>query len=326
MHCSACQHENREEAKFCEACGQKLALTCSACGNPARAGAAFCDTCGTALKTKSKVKKQRSKGKNQSLTPNPQSPLGERRQLTVMFCDLVGSTALSARLDPEELRAVVRDYQHVCGEVIRRFDGHVAQYLGDGEKREQLALGETPNLAARLQGVAEPDTVVVSAVTYRLIEGLFDSEDLGAVELKGIALYDPQQHRALAVLYGGADPGMYCLSGVAFALWNLGYPTQALKRSQEAIDLAQELSHPHSLAFALSLAARVHQLCRREQAAQDLAEVVIALSTEQRLAFWLAWGTTVRGGALVEQGRGEEGIARIHQALTRKICRRRRRC
>jgi predicted ATPase len=132
---------------------------------------------------------------------------------------------------------------------------------------------------------------------------------------QGVALYDPQQHRALAVLYGGADPGVYCLSGVALALWSLGYPAQALKRSQEALSLAQELSHPHSLAFALSLAARVHQFRREGQAAQDLAEVVIALSTEQELAFWLAWGTTVRGGALVEQGQGEEGIAQIHQGL-----------
>jgi predicted ATPase len=132
---------------------------------------------------------------------------------------------------------------------------------------------------------------------------------------QGVALYDPQQHRSLAVLYGGADPGVYCLSGVALALWNLGYPAQALQRSQEALSLAQELSHPHSLAFALSLAARVHQLCREEQAAQELAEAVITLSTEQELAFWLAWGTTVRGGALVEQRQGEEGIAQIHQGL-----------
>src|SRR5262249_12549267 len=145
--------------------------------------------------------------------------------LTVMFCDLVGSTALSEQLDPEELREVVRDYQKACAAVIQRFDGHIAQYLGDGlliyfgyptaheddaqravrtglgiveglhhlnrklahpvqvrigihtgpvvvgemgggRRREKLALGETPNLAARLQGVATPDTVVVSTDTY----------------------------------------------------------------------------------------------------------------------------------------------------------------
>ena len=152
----------------------------------------------------------------------------ERRQLTVMFCDLVGSTALSTQLDPEELREVVQPYQETCTAVIQRYDGYIAQYLGDGllvyfgypaaheddaqravrtsleivevlqvsttslltapsasphwhshgvscsggdwqqRQREVLALGETPNLAARLQGLAEPDTVVISAATSPL--------------------------------------------------------------------------------------------------------------------------------------------------------------
>ena len=183
--------------------------------------------------------------------PAPRSADGERRQLTVMFCDLVGSTALSAQLDPEELQEVVRAYQETCTEVIRRYDGYVAQHLGDGllvyfgypaaheddaaravrtgleivgairgqvtgnggqakrkplqvrigihtglvvigeigssEKREILALGETPNLAARIQGQAAPDEVMMSAATYRLVEGLFECEDRGQPELKGVA-------------------------------------------------------------------------------------------------------------------------------------------
>jgi class 3 adenylate cyclase len=186
----------------------------------------------------------------------------ERRQLTVMFCDLVGSTALSAQLDPEELREVVRAYQETCTTVIRRYDGHIAQHLGDGllvyfghpaaheddaaravragleiiealqsrarqqavsaplphgrgsdlaspphlqvrigihtgqvvigeigssDKQEILALGETPNLAARIQGIAAPDEVVISAATYRLVEGLFECEDRGQPALKGVS-------------------------------------------------------------------------------------------------------------------------------------------
>src|SRR5262245_3892954 len=172
--------------------------------------------------------------------------VAERRQLTVMFCDLVDSTTLSARLDPEELRDVVRVYQQTSAAVIDQYAGHIAQHLGDGVlvyfgypvaheddaqravraalgiveairqaplcqqygvqlrigihtglvvvgemgssiKREVLALGETPNLAARLQGIAEPDTVVVSAATYRLIQGLFECQARGPQELKGIA-------------------------------------------------------------------------------------------------------------------------------------------
>ena len=182
--------------------------------------------------------------------PAAQPPAdAERRQLTVLFCDLVDSTRLASQLDPEDYREVVRAYQQTCAEVIQRFEGHIAQYLGDGllvyfgypqaheddaqravrsglgmmqamatlnhrlqqEKgvrlairvgihtglvivgevgggshQEQLALGETPNLAARLQGLAAPDTVVVSAATFRLVRGYFTAQELGAHNLKGI--------------------------------------------------------------------------------------------------------------------------------------------
>jgi class 3 adenylate cyclase len=183
-------------------------------------------------------------------TAEPRPPEAERRQLTVLFCDLVDSTTLASQLDPEELREVVRAYQHTCAKVIQRFDGHIAQYLGDGllvyfgyplaheddaqqavraglgmveaieqlnkplqqeravrlavrvgvhtglvvvgemgggARHELLALGETPNLAARLQGYAAPDTVVISGTTYRLVQGLFACQDLGIHPLKGIA-------------------------------------------------------------------------------------------------------------------------------------------
>lgn len=179
-----------------------------------------------------------------------QAAEAERRQLTVMFCDLVGSTALSGQLDPEDLREVVRAYQKTAAEVITRFAGYIAQYLGDGllvyfgyprahedaarqavragleiidamqtlnarlepdkgvrlavrlgihtglvvvgemgggDRHEQLALGETPNVAARLEGLAEPDTVVISAATARLVQHTFALEDMGIYTLKGVA-------------------------------------------------------------------------------------------------------------------------------------------
>jgi class 3 adenylate cyclase/predicted ATPase len=180
----------------------------------------------------------------------PPTPEAERRQLTVLFCDLVDSTQLSGQLDPEDLREVVRAYQDTCAKVIARFDGHIAQYLGDGllvyfgypqaheddahravrtglrivetmvtlnthleqakglrlavrlgihtgpvvvgavgtgARQEQLALGDTPNIAARLQGLAAPDTVVISAATARLIQGYFLVHDLGLQTLRGVA-------------------------------------------------------------------------------------------------------------------------------------------
>ena len=178
----------------------------------------------------------------------------ERRQVTVMFSDLVGSTALSARLDPEDLREVISAYQMGVAETVRRFGGFVARYMGDGvliyfgypaaheddaeravrsglalinavatlpapeplqvrigaatgmvvvgdlvgagEAQEHDIVGETPNLAARLQAVAEPNTVVIAEATRRLLGNLFELKDLGPKELKGI----PGPVRAFAVL------------------------------------------------------------------------------------------------------------------------------
>jgi class 3 adenylate cyclase len=179
----------------------------------------------------------------------PPRPEAERRQLTVMFCDLVDSTRLSSQLDPEEYREVVRAYQRVCTDVIQRYDGHIAQLLGDGlliyfgypqaheadaqravrtglgilhamgdlnkglqhgkglhlalrlgvhtglvvvgdmgsaGRQEQLALGETPNVAARIQGLAAPNTVAISDATYRLVQGYFVCRALGVQTLRGV--------------------------------------------------------------------------------------------------------------------------------------------
>src|SRR5712692_8808401 len=271
MHCPKCRHENREGARFCQACGSKLEQPCPSCGNLTLPGAAFCDHCGTPLTKKQKGKRAngqtaRQTGKRaaeqRSLRTLDSRPLdsrlatGERRQLTVMFCDLVGSTALSQQLDPEELREVVRTYQETCAAVIARFEGHLAKYLGDGllvyfgypvaheddaqravraglellmelphlnarlqptvgahsraplqirigihtglvvagemgggDTREPLAIvGETPNIAARLQELAAPNSVVLSAATYRLIQGYFECQALGPQSLKGVSL------------------------------------------------------------------------------------------------------------------------------------------
>jgi class 3 adenylate cyclase/tetratricopeptide (TPR) repeat protein len=171
--------------------------------------------------------------------------IAERRQVTVMFSDLVGSTALSARMDPEDLREVISAYQKCVAETVRRFGGFVAKYMGDGvlvyfgypqaheddaeravragleliravsdlkthttlktrvgiatglvvvgdligsgAAQEQAVIGETPNLAARLQSIAEPNTVVIAESTRKLLGNLFEIEDLGAQDLKGIA-------------------------------------------------------------------------------------------------------------------------------------------
>src|SRR5215831_5078499 len=169
----------------------------------------------------------------------------ERRQVTVMFSDLVGSTALSARMDPEDLREVLSAYQKCVADAVQRFGGFVAKYMGDGvlvyfgyphaheddaeravraglelvaaagalkthaplqtrvgiatglvvvgdligsgASQEQAIVGETPNLAARLQAIAEPNSVVMADSTRKLLGNLFELGDLGAHDLKGIA-------------------------------------------------------------------------------------------------------------------------------------------
>jgi class 3 adenylate cyclase/predicted ATPase len=174
-----------------------------------------------------------------------QAPSAERRQLTVFFCDIAGSTTLAEKLDPEDLRDLYARYQAVCAQVVQRYEGHLAQYLGDGVlayfgypaaheddatravqsgleiltrlaalgadpnrplvrigihsglvvvgnvgaglRREQLALGEAPNIAARLQSEALPDTIVISDATRQLIAGQFALEDLGPRTLKGLS-------------------------------------------------------------------------------------------------------------------------------------------
>jgi len=131
---------------------------------------------------------------------------------------------------------------------------------------------------------------------------------------QGIALYDSRQHRSLAFLYG-EDAGVVCSFHEAWNLWHLGYADQALKGSNNALALAQELSHSHSLAFASYFAAILHQFRREVQTAQEQAEVTITFSTEQGFPYWLGMGTILRGWALAEQGQAEEGIAQINQGL-----------
>jgi class 3 adenylate cyclase/predicted ATPase len=131
---------------------------------------------------------------------------------------------------------------------------------------------------------------------------------------QGMALYDPQQHRSHAFVYG-QDPGVVCRSLAAWPIWMLGYPDQALQSTNEALTLARELAHPFSLAIALNIAAVFHQFRREAQAVQERAEALMTLSSEQGFPHWLAYGTILRGWALTAQGEGAEGIAQVRQGL-----------
>jgi class 3 adenylate cyclase/predicted ATPase len=131
---------------------------------------------------------------------------------------------------------------------------------------------------------------------------------------KALTLYDPPQHRAIAFRTGG-DPGTDSLTELALALWSLGYPDQALKKLHEALSIAREISYPFNSATALAYAAWLHSLCRDGPATKEWAEATMTLASEQRFPYWLAIGTILQGWALVEQGKGEEGLAQLHQGL-----------
>jgi predicted ATPase len=131
---------------------------------------------------------------------------------------------------------------------------------------------------------------------------------------QGIALADPALQRAQALRYGAA-PGMWCRAIAAWTLWCLGYPTQALRRSQEALALAQALAHPHSLAFAQYFATWMHHHRRETSAVQAQAEALLNLATAQEFPLHVGLGTFWRGWALVMQGQGVAGLTQMHEGV-----------
>lgn len=256
MDCPKCGKVNPEGKKVCDDCGARLTFRCSACGADNPKGKNFCGDCGAALTSTVLPQGMAGSGASTSITARVtersslslvSSSSAERRQLTVMFCDLVGSTALATKLDPEDLRDIIAKYRDSVAAIVRKHGGTISRYIGDGmlilfghpsaheddaersvraaleiaatrhapggppefelrvrlglatglvivgdligsEAAEtQAVLGETPNLAARLQALAEPDGVVIAEDTRRLIGGLFDYANLGAVALKGFA-------------------------------------------------------------------------------------------------------------------------------------------
>jgi class 3 adenylate cyclase len=245
MRCPNCHSENPDIKKFCSECGAGLLRRCRQCGADNAPAAKFCGECG-ALLGSSVIASDEAlvAAPIHSSVPVAKGDItGERRHLTVLFCDVVGSTAIAARLDPEEWRETLAGFHRTAAEAITRFDGHVAKNLGDGvmayfgwpaahdndaerAARAGLAIidaiaklnqqpghatlavrigvdsglvvigkgagydaevfGDTPNIAARVEGAAEPGTVAISDAAHRLVSGLFVVEDLGLQALKGI--------------------------------------------------------------------------------------------------------------------------------------------
>jgi class 3 adenylate cyclase/tetratricopeptide (TPR) repeat protein len=243
--CPNCASDIAGDSKFCPQCGTPQALLCAACGHANAAGSRFCSQCGAKLGAAPAAAAAPSPAPSPAV-PAERANVAQRRQITVMFCDLVGSTALSTQLDPEDLREVMAAYHKCAAETVTSFGGYVAKYMGDGvlvyfgypeahedyaenavraalalinamaqlsaasgrhqvrvglatglvvvgellgagEALERNVVGETPNLAARLQSAAAPDTVVVDATTRRLAGELFEYEAVAPTALKGFS-------------------------------------------------------------------------------------------------------------------------------------------
>jgi class 3 adenylate cyclase len=262
MRCPHCQHENRDGARFCAACGRAFASKCPACGSEPPPGAVFCDHCGTPLTGTTTA------GAPPPLAPRPQTPQaytpthlaekiltsraaleGERKQVTVLFADLKGSMELLADRDPEDARAILDPVLERMMEAVHRYEGTVNQVMGDGIMAlfgapiahedhavracyaalamqaalrrysddvrrthglavhfrvglnsgevvvraidndlhmDYSAIGQTVHLAARMEQLASPGSILLTPATLRLVEGLVRVHALGPIPVKGL--------------------------------------------------------------------------------------------------------------------------------------------
>lgn len=251
MRCSSCNEENRDGAAYCLACGDPLALSCASCGRELPREARFCDACGARVGAAAPPDAPPPPGARAAASLRERAPAdGERRIVTVLFVDAVGSTERSGRIDPEELHQIVRQCTDLMIDAVTRFEGTVTQFRGDGimavfgapvahedsargavcaalAMRDALAdygtqlsqagqrafayriglhtgpvivgtigndfsmdytaIGDTVNLAARMEQWAAPGTVYITGDTHRAAGPYFDCRDLGWLEVKGKA-------------------------------------------------------------------------------------------------------------------------------------------
>jgi predicted ATPase/class 3 adenylate cyclase len=219
--------------------------------------------------------------------------------------------------DVERLYTRARELCEQVGEpwqLFRVLWGLWEVYLQRGVYQMMRALGEQLlSLAERLQ---DPDLLLEAH--HALWGTLVFGGELAAAQPhleQGMQLYDLQRHRDHAIVYSGHDPGVCCCMTMAQSLWFRGYPDQAVASIQAALALAQQLSHPFSLAFALHLAAVVHHLRREAPLAHARAEAAVTVATDQGFPQRSAQSMVLQGWALAASGQGEEGMAQIRQGL-----------
>jgi predicted ATPase/DNA-binding winged helix-turn-helix (wHTH) protein len=252
------------------------------------------------------------------LTVLPETP--ERAQRELVLQTTLGPALMATRgyaaSEVEYAYARARELCRQVGETPQLFQalwGLWYFYLVRAEFQTARELGE--QLLSLAQCVQTPALLLLAHRVLGQTLAFLGEFSPAQVHLeREMTLYNLEQHRAFASLYG-QDQGVICRSWAALTLWSLGYPDQALRRSREALTLAQELVHPFSLAYAMCFAGMLCQLCRDVLAAQEWATAAMALCTEQGFALYLARGTILQGWAIAEQGQGAEGLAQMRQGL-----------
>lgn len=248
----------------------------------------------------------------------PDTPERARQELKLQLALGPPLVALKGTAVPEVKSTYARALE-LCqqmGETPQLFPtlwGLRAAYISQGEYHTARRLAEQCLRLA--QGAQNPTFLLLAhmgmgATVYALGEFVLAREHLEQV----LPLYDPKQHNP-RVTGIPLDPKIGGLTYLAWALWHLGYPEQAVQKGPEALTLVQELSHPHSSVWALNLSAKVHLYRREGLAVQVHAEAMIRLANEKGFPYWLAEGMMLRGWALAEQGREEEGITQMRQGL-----------
>ena len=254
------------------------------------------------------------------LTTLPETPQRDKQELMFQVALVAPHWASKGYASQGTERAATRALE-LCRQVGTDTPEHfqvlwalAAFYMVRGELRTGWRLGEQClQLAERQQ-----DPGLLGYAHFLMGDLLFWFGELMAARAhleQGIALYDLERDRAAASRYG-FDYGMACHSFLGRVLWHLGYPDQGVTHSEKAIAIADEVSHSFSKAQAISWAAALHQLRREVKRTQELADEDLALTTEQIFPFFAAHAMILRGWALVEQGQGGDGIARLREGLT----------
>ena len=244
----------------------------------------------------------------------PHTPDRSQQELTLLTS--LGSCLMAtqgyAAPEVERVYTRARELARTIGDLPQKFPVLFGLWRFHLVRGEYAAAGE---MTEKLQCLSEcmpgsqqflPAQQALGLTAFRL--GAF--ADARAHLERAVDIYDPSIHgpeNAQGVI--GQDPGVTSLAVLAWMLWHLGYPDQALQRSREAIDLAREISHPYSLVFALHFGTSVYRFRREGALAQTQAEGVVALASEQGFPYFHAAGTYLRGWALAEQDQVEEGIA-----------------